>query len=38
VLIDINEQPIRRITDRGMEACETEHEFDVIILATVSMR
>lgn len=33
-LIDINEQPIRRVTPRGIVAGETEHEFDVIILAT----
>ncbi|MEE3850217.1 NAD(P)/FAD-dependent oxidoreductase [Gordonia sp. LSe1-13] len=33
-LIDVNEQPIRRITPRGILAGDTEHEFDVIILAT----
>ncbi|MEV0598730.1 NAD(P)/FAD-dependent oxidoreductase [Streptomyces sp. NPDC050315] len=33
-LVDINEQPIRRITERGITAGDTPHEFDVIILAT----
>lgn len=33
-LIDISEHPIRRITERGILAGDTEHEFDVIILAT----
>nr|WP_271209062.1 NAD(P)/FAD-dependent oxidoreductase [Rhodococcus wratislaviensis]GLK33514.1 cyclohexanone monooxygenase [Rhodococcus wratislaviensis] len=33
-LVDIRERPIRRITERGIVAGDTEHEFDVIILAT----
>lgn len=33
-LIDINEQPIRRITARGIAAGDAEREFDMIILAT----
>jgi cyclohexanone monooxygenase len=33
-LIDINEQPISRVTARGIVAGETEHEFDVIVFAT----
>ncbi|AFR50950.1 flavin-containing monooxygenase [Gordonia sp. KTR9] len=33
-LVDIREHPIRRITERGIVAGDTEHEFDVIILAT----
>jgi cation diffusion facilitator CzcD-associated flavoprotein CzcO len=33
-LVDINEEPIHRMTERGILAGETEHEVDVIILAT----
>ncbi|MFI8997765.1 flavin-containing monooxygenase [Streptomyces sp. NPDC053542] len=33
-LVDINEHPIQRLTERGIIAGGTEHEFDVIILAT----
>lgn len=33
-LVDLNEEPLRRITARGILAGETEREFDVIILAT----
>jgi cyclohexanone monooxygenase len=33
-LVDLHEEPIRRITGRGILAGETEHDFDVIILAT----
>ncbi|MQY33872.1 Phenylacetone monooxygenase [Streptomyces sp. RB17] len=33
-LIDINERPVRRFTEHGILAGETEHEFDVIVLAT----
>jgi cyclohexanone monooxygenase len=33
-LVDINEAPIHRFTERGILAGETEHEFDAIIMAT----
>ncbi|MCW1820415.1 cyclohexanone monooxygenase [Mycolicibacterium conceptionense] len=33
-LVDLNEQPLRRITARGILAGDTEHEVDVIVLAT----
>ncbi|RRO18719.1 NAD(P)/FAD-dependent oxidoreductase [Saccharopolyspora rhizosphaerae] len=33
-LVDINDEPIRRITRRGIVAGDTEHEVDVIIFAT----
>lgn len=33
-LVDINETPLVRFTERGILAGETEHEFDVIIMAT----
>ena len=33
-LIDINEAPIERFTERGILAGGTEHEFDMIIMAT----
>lgn len=33
-LIDINEQPIERFTQRGIVAGGVEHELDVVILAT----
>ncbi|MEB3369671.1 flavin-containing monooxygenase [Saccharopolyspora mangrovi] len=33
-LVDINEEPIRRITPRGIVAGDTEHQVDVIIFAT----
>ncbi|MFF0814065.1 flavin-containing monooxygenase [Rhodococcus sp. NPDC003318] len=33
-LVDLNEEPLVRITERGIVAGETEHEFDVIVLAT----
>jgi len=33
-LVDIAEEPIRRITPRGIVAGDTEHELDVIIMAT----
>ncbi|WP_406690093.1 NAD(P)/FAD-dependent oxidoreductase [Saccharopolyspora sp. ID03-671] len=33
-LVDINEEPIRRITERGIVAGDTEHEVDVIVFAT----
>lgn len=33
-LVDVNEQPIERITEHGIRAGGTDHEFDVIILAT----
>jgi cyclohexanone monooxygenase len=33
-LVDINEAPIHRFTERGLLAGETEHEFDVVIMAT----
>ncbi|RAG82431.1 cyclohexanone monooxygenase [Streptacidiphilus pinicola] len=33
-LVDLSEEPIRRITGRGILAGDTEHEFDVIVLAT----
>jgi cyclohexanone monooxygenase len=33
-LVDLTEEPIVRITPRGILAGEREHEFDVIILAT----
>ncbi|WP_343287204.1 NAD(P)/FAD-dependent oxidoreductase [Gordonia sp. SID5947] len=33
-LIDVKQQPIRRITATGVEAGDTVHEFDVIIMAT----
>ncbi|GAB3302037.1 flavin-containing monooxygenase [Parasphingorhabdus pacifica] len=33
-LVDINEEPIRRSTERGIVAGDAEHEFDVLIMAT----
>lgn len=33
-LVDIKEEPIERVTSRGIRAGETEHELDVIIMAT----
>ncbi|WP_432482646.1 flavin-containing monooxygenase [Kineococcus esterisolvens] len=33
-LIDLNEQPLRRITPRGVLVGETEHEVDAIVFAT----
>lgn len=33
-LVNLNEEPIQRLTERGILAGDTEHEFDVIILAT----
>lgn len=33
-LVDLNTEPLRRITERGILAGDTEHEFDVIALAT----
>ncbi|WKG06161.1 NAD(P)/FAD-dependent oxidoreductase [Mycolicibacterium sp. HK-90] len=33
-LVDLNEEPLRRITERGILAGDTEHEFDVIVFAT----
>ncbi|NLU82815.1 NAD(P)/FAD-dependent oxidoreductase [Rhodococcus sp. HNM0569] len=33
-LVDLTEDPIRRITARGVVAGETEHEVDVIVFAT----
>jgi cation diffusion facilitator CzcD-associated flavoprotein CzcO len=33
-LVDLTEEPIQRITPRGILAGDTEHEFDVIVLAT----
>ncbi|MEV0670043.1 NAD(P)/FAD-dependent oxidoreductase [Mycobacterium sp. NPDC050441] len=33
-LVDLNEEPLRRITERGILAGDIEHEFDVIVLAT----
>lgn len=33
-LIDINENPLKRFTRHGILAGDTEHEFDVIIMAT----
>jgi len=33
-LVDLNEEPIRRVTPTGILAGETEHELDVIIMAT----
>ncbi|MFV8164679.1 flavin-containing monooxygenase [Mycobacterium sp. 134] len=33
-LVDLNEEPLRRITARGILAGDTEHEFDAIVLAT----
>lgn len=33
-LVDLQESPIQQITKRGIRAGDTEHEFDVIIMAT----
>ncbi|MHA6802584.1 flavin-containing monooxygenase [Salinifilum ghardaiensis] len=33
-LVDVNEEPIHRVTERGVLAGEREHGFDVIVLAT----
>ena len=33
-LVDLNEEPLHRITARGILAGDTEHEFDAIVLAT----
>ncbi|CRK53114.1 Phenylacetone monooxygenase [Rhodococcus sp. RD6.2] len=33
-LVDLTEEPLRRITERGIVAGDTEHEVDVIVLAT----
>ncbi|OMC32544.1 cyclohexanone monooxygenase [Mycobacterium sp. GA-1841] len=33
-LVDLNTEPLRRITERGILAGEIEREFDVIVLAT----
>lgn len=33
-LVDLEEEPIRRFTERGITAGDAEHQFDVIILAT----
>ena len=33
-LVDINETPIERITPRGIQTSDREHEFDIIIYAT----
>jgi cation diffusion facilitator CzcD-associated flavoprotein CzcO len=33
-LVDINETPIERITPRGIETSDREHDFDIIIYAT----
>jgi cation diffusion facilitator CzcD-associated flavoprotein CzcO len=34
LLVDINETPIERITPKGIQTTEKEHEFDLIIYAT----
>ncbi len=33
-LVDINETPIERITERGIKTTDMEHEFDIIVYAT----
>ena len=33
-LVDINETPIERITPKGIQTSDTEHEFDILIYAT----
>jgi cation diffusion facilitator CzcD-associated flavoprotein CzcO len=33
-LVDINETPIERVTPRGIQTSDREHEFDIIIYAT----
>src|SRR5262245_41979956 len=33
-LVDVNETPIERITPRGIQTSDSEHEFDIIIYAT----
>lgn len=33
-LVDVNEEPIRRITPQGVETSAGEHEFDMIVYAT----
>jgi cyclohexanone monooxygenase len=33
-LVDLNEEPVRRVTGRGVLAGDTEHELDVLVLAT----
>lgn len=33
-LVDLNESPIERITERGIQTTDQEHQFDVIIYAT----
>ena len=33
-LVDINETPVERVTERGIRTSEEEMEFDVIICAT----
>ena len=34
LLVDINETPLERITPKGVQTSDTEHEFDVLIYAT----
>lgn len=33
-LIDLNETPIERITEKGIQCSDQEHEFDIIVYAT----